>query len=347
MPNKEIILPPLEKEDSVVYNLDERSGNSATLRAQEKVMYELWSLSHLASTIGLIYALDPPQNATVPACMTPGWASQILPQLRRLVNEPRNLQDVCQRIKDILSDGINTLLAPHGNQSSNCFVLTAYRTLVIHLLFPRPDHGLHTEALADAPYDNVIHSVGAFKDHAESWCRAASDCNSKDPVSVEPSLLVLGLDSCSRALGQLQGSLKTKTTEEDGRSTSRLNELTELAEALHRICKYPRLRTASALPMVKRHLKSLKQGFESLGHPTSPEYWLTQPMDFFEGRKGLTDLEAWISSASYQNSTPMSGTSVFDVSNTFDFNDLAAIWTEGNGKESHTSAGPLVEANHS
>ena len=263
VPGKEITLPPLEKELSAVYKLDERSGNLVALKEQENAMHELWPLNHVASTVGHIYALYPRQAVTVPTSPAPGWASQILPQLCQLVNDPKNLQSVCQSIRYILSDGINSSLAPLGNRFSDCFVLSAYRILIIHLLFPRPDPGVHNKAIANANAnaDDIIHFVGAFKSHVESMCGSPSDCNLEDLGSVEPSLLVLGLDSCSRALKQLQILRKAKTTGENGWSTSQRDELTELAEGLHRICKYPRLRTVSTLPMVKRQLKCLKQDF--------------------------------------------------------------------------------------
>lgn len=337
VPGNEIILPPLEKEDSAVLTLDEISGNFAALKEQEKAMHELWSLSHVASTVGHIYALYPRQTATVPTSPAPGWASQIIPQLRRLVSDPKNLQSVCQSIRYILSNGINAFLAPLGNPSSDCFVLSAYRILIIHLLFPRPDPSFHTENSADANSDDILHFVCAFKNHAESLCESPSDCYLKDLGSFQPSLLVLGLDTCSRALNQLQISRKAKTTGEDGWSTSRRDELTELADGLHRICKYPRLRTASTLPMVKRHLKCLKKDFESLGRPISTEDWLFQPADSFPG---------WFPPALDPQMTPMSGTSVFDIPPTFDFAELTSNWTEENGKQPCNSAGTSEEENH-
>lgn len=85
---------------------------------------------------------------------------------------------------------------------------------------------------------------------------------------VEPSLLVLGLDACSRALKQLQDSRKAKTTGEYSWPTSRLDELKELAEGPHCICKYPILRTAisfadgeKAFEMLETRLRVLRPSY--------------------------------------------------------------------------------------
>ena len=337
VPGKEIILPPLKKEFSAVYNLDERSGNLAVLKEQEKAMQELWPLSHIASTVGHIYALYPRQAATGPTSPTADWASQILPQLRRLANDPKDFQSVCKSVRHILSDGINAFLAPPGNQSSECFVLSAYRILIIHLMFPRPDPGVHTECILDANSDDIIHFVSAFKDHAERLCESPSDCTLKDLGYFQPSLLVLGLDTCSRALNQLQTSRKAKTTGENGWSTSRRDELTELVDGLHRTCKNPRLCTASTLPLVKRNLKCLKKDLESFGRPISTEDWLFGPADSFPG---------WFPRASNPQMTPMSGASVFDIPVPFDLPELTSNWTEENGEKPCNSAGTSEEVSH-
>ena len=327
-PSKVVSLPPMEKTVSAVYNLDERSGNSAALGEQEKAMQELWPLSHVASTIGHIYALCPLKVATIPAPLASDWESQILPRLRRIVDDPKSLLGVCQSIRYILSDGIDALLASTGSRSSDFVVLSAYRILVVQLLFPRPDPGVSPEAPTNANPNDIIHFVGAFKDHAESLCQSPWDCGSQDLGSVEPSLLVLGLDTCSRALHQLHISLKVKMTVEDNWSSSRSDQLTELASALHRICKYPRLRTASTLPMVKRHLKFLVQSFVPDGRPDLIKDILSQPVDPFS---------SWFTPASdplLRQLTPMKSTNVFDLHAPFNFDDKTLDWNEEIGAKS-------------
>ena len=170
--------------------------------------------------------------------------------------------------------------------------------------------------------------MGAFKDHAESLCQSPWDYGSQDLGSVEPSLLVLGLDTCSRALHQLHISLKVKMTVEDNWSSSRSDQLTELASALHRICKYPRLRTASTLPMVKRHLKVLVQGFVPDGGPDLFKDILSQPVDPFS---------SWSTPASdplMRQLTSMNSTNVFDLPAALNFDDTTLDWNEEMGAKS-------------
>ncbi|KAK0511413.1 hypothetical protein JMJ35_005986 [Cladonia borealis] len=329
-PDTNVTLPPVEKNVSAVYILDERSGNSAALRQQEKAMHELWPLSHVASTIGHIYALYPRQAAAVPTSPVPGWESQILPRFRQLVDRPCDFSFVCQSIRFILSDGIDAFLAQMGGRPSDFFVLSAYRILIVHLFFPRSDPGVTTEIIADAISDGIVHSVGAFKNHAESLCRPPSDGRVTESNPAESSLLVLGLDTCRRALHQLYISLKSNMKVEEDWSTSRRDELTELAKGLHRICKYPRLRTASTLPMVKKHLKRLIQDIEPSGSPNLVENCLLRPADSFLG---------WFPPAPDPQIVPMSWTSGFDIPDGFSFNGIATDGIGESGNKSCNCAG--------
>ena len=319
-PSKAVSLPSMDKSVSAVYNLDERSGNSAALREQEKAMHELWPLSHVASTIGHIYALCPLKAAMIPAPPASGWESQILPRLRRLVDDPKSLLGACQSIRYILSDGIDALLALTRSQSSDFVVLSAYRILVVQFLFPRPDPGVSPEAPTNANPNDIIHFVGAFKDHAESLCQSPWDYGAQDLGSVETSLLVLGLDTCSRALHQLHISLKVKMTVEDNWSSSRSDQLTELASALHRICKYPRLRTASTLPMVKRHLKVLVQDFVPDGGPDLIKDIPSLSVDPFSSWSTPT-LDPQM-----RQLTSVNSTNVFDLPAALNFDDTTLDW---------------------
>ena len=309
-PNTDIKLPPLEKDASAAYTLDERSGNAAALKEQENAMQELWPLSHVASTVGHIYALYPRQTAAVPASSLGGWESKIIPRLRQLVDGPGSFSTVCQSIRYILSDGINAILAQLESRSSDLFVLSAYRILIIQLLFPRSEPSVSTRIIADPMYNDIIYFVGAFKDHAEMLCRPPSDSSMKELESVESSLLVLGLDTCSRALYQLHVALDLKTTVTEGWSTPGRDKVRELAQELHCICKYPRLRTASTLPLVKKHLKCLLQGYRPFGPSALNHDCCSRPADSFLG---------WVAPTLDPQITPVSGIGNFDTSGDFDF----------------------------
>ena len=313
-PNTDIKLPPLEKSVSATYILDERSGNSAALREQERAMQELWPLSHVASTIGHIYALYPRQAAPISKSPLGGWEYQILPRLRQLVDGPEKFSIVCQSIRYILSDGINAILAQMGSRSSDFFVISAYRILIVQLLFPRSELGVPTEVNTDATFDDIIYFVSAFKDHAEILCRPPSNFSVKELGSVASSLMVLGLDTCSRALHRLHVSFTFKVTVTEGWSTSRRDELTELAKELHRICRYPRLRTASTLPLVKKHLKCLLQDFEPFDSSSIVQDCFSGPAEPFPG---------WFAPALGPQTVPNSGISNLDMSAGFDFDGLA------------------------
>ena len=263
-PGLEVKFPPLEEASSAVLTLDKDSGNIATLGAQEKAMRELWPLSHIASTIESMYALYPRQAAAVaefPAC---GWVSQTLPRLRHLLDKPSNISDVCQKIREILSDGLEKSRAGMGKHPSEIFTLAVYRILIIHLLFPRPPTADTAPLITDAILNDTIRFVTAFKDALQSLNQATVVNNViiESSESNDAQTLVLGLDTCSRALYQLYALSKASSPIIQEEFMGRQVELVELARNLHIISKHPKLRSVPTLSTVKKSLKWLKTCFE-------------------------------------------------------------------------------------
>ncbi|KKY17831.1 putative protein kinase subdomain-containing protein [Diplodia seriata] len=153
-------LPPPDLSSSIVYSLDETSGNVASLVAQKTGVRELWSLAHLTSTIGPIFKLclqqqqqqqqqrrhgsltsstnsspvgqqqqqqqpywtapTPPPPSRPPMTTTTGLALALGPLLRSL------LADARARLPAQLD---------HSNPSQT-FTCSAYQLIAIHTAFP-------------------------------------------------------------------------------------------------------------------------------------------------------------------------------------------------------------------
>ena len=272
-PDLEVRFPPLEQAFSAVLTLDKESGNIATLGAQEKAMCGLWPLSQIASTIESMYALYPRQaavRATFPAF---GWVSQTLPSLRHLLDKPKNISDVCQRIRDLLSDGLDKLRAGMGNHPSEIFTLSVHPILVIHLLFPRLRAEEVGPQVTDATFNDTIRFVTAYKDVLKSLNQhtVANNVLIESLVWNDAQTLVLGLDTCSRALYQLFTLSEAGSPLHQERLMVRQVELAELAGNLHVLSKHPNLRAAPTLSTVKRNLKCVKECFERHSIDLTPQ----------------------------------------------------------------------------
>lgn len=324
----EVKFPPLDQASSAVFTLDKESGNIATLGAQEKALSELWPLSHIASTIESIYALYPRRTDTASAFPASGWVSQTLPRLRHLLESPNNLSDVCRRIRDILSEGLANFEAQMGIHPSEYFILSVYRTLIIHLLFPRPKSGEMPTHMTETTMNDTIRFVTSFKDVLRNLKQPAAAPNILiDPSdAINPHMLVLGLDTCSRALYQVFTLSKSGSASDEDRMVQRQVELANLARDLHDISKHPRLRAVSTLSMVKKSLKCVKVCFErhtsrSILQSAMADPWLGtfQSGTISAGGLGIVADPQLL---------PVTGSGGFDLSPDFDFNSTMPHWNE-------------------
>ena len=324
----EVKFPPLDEASSAVLTLDKESGNIATLGAQEKAMRELWPLSHIASTIESIYALYPRQpiaHSTFPAS---GWVSQTLPRLRHLLDKPDNLSAVCQRIRDILSDGLDKFRAGMGNHPSEIFTLSVYRTLIIHLLFPQANSENSGPQMTETTLNDTVRFVTAFKDVLQSLNHSSLAHNvlieSSEPNNAQT--LVLGLDTCSRALYQIYTLSHGSSSLNQDRLMLRQVELAELARDLHAVSKHPRLRAVPTLSMVKKSLKCVKECFERQSTGLTPQVSHGPEIDPWAA--SLSSRGTSLTSLSEPQLLPLMGNSAFEIPSELISNTNAMQWTD-------------------
>ncbi|GME43607.1 protein kinase subdomain-containing protein [Neofusicoccum parvum] len=173
-------LPAPDLSSSAVYSLDEPSGTVASLVAQKTGARELWSLSHITSTLGPILSLHL-QNTTSP----PLWT----------VPTPSPTPHA------LLQTALSTRLPPsldHSNPNQT-LLLATYHLLALHLASP-------------VTAATVVPSVRAFLAASQTIQRQAALQDlfgGRDHDVRSAPLLVLGLDTCARALARVGGEART------------------------------------------------------------------------------------------------------------------------------------------
>lgn len=273
--------PPVEQSHSIVYKLDLVSGNISTFQRQGRMIRELWALSHITSTVGHVYSLFPRNSRSrvdLPSSLS--WQARPLQQLRLLSNPRQDITILCARIREILAEATKQVNPQRvSSPASRATVLSAYHTLIVHLLFPRLDPsttGLPEGSLFDEPpltsdiLDTFCDSARAFIDIARSFLGddgllgndkvLYSTGSAAEPgIGMTTNMFVLGLDACARTLEVFCGRLRSSSSpSERAMLMSRKLEFSVLSKELHSITKIERLNIARRVRLVKKHFKMVR-----------------------------------------------------------------------------------------
>lgn len=256
--------PPISPDVSAVMKLDRESGNVATLRIQKSIVWQLWPLSHIASTIAPIHEICIRASSIAVSNTGDGWESHLLTKLQHLLKGSGSFSHMCSEVRLVLSDGLSKLQEEMYNHPSQIFAFTAYSIMVIHLLFPRFDIvGIETD-ISRSTLNDVFHFMTLFK---------SATCATELAFAVEPQimdvvephlveLLILGIDACSRVLERLSNKGITGSPEERELVKNHSSALTELSQAFYGICKDYRLRKVVSVRVVKKRLKAFHTGMQ-------------------------------------------------------------------------------------
>ncbi|KAF8466131.1 hypothetical protein BDZ91DRAFT_816559 [Kalaharituber pfeilii] len=277
--------PPVEQSNSIVYKLDLVSGNISTFQRQARMIRELWALSHITSTVGHVYSLFPRNVRTavdLPSSLC--WQARPLQQLRLLSNPRQDITILCGRIREILAEATKQVSPQRvSSPASRATVLSAYHTLIIHLLFPRLDPsttGLPKGSFMDDPpltgdiLDTFSDAAKALIEISTGFssdeCMVGSDKvlystgSSADPgCGMTANMFVLGLDACARTLEVFSGHLRSSPSpSERAMLMARKLEFAMLTKELHNITKIERLNIARRIRLVKKHFKMVRVQLE-------------------------------------------------------------------------------------
>ena len=265
------VFPPVDERSSAVAKLDVISHNVSTMQVGARRIRELWRLSHVASTAGHIYALLPRSKRVHDARVTLSWQARSLHQLRLLSSRHPDMSVLCVQIRRILADAAEHLLKTEMVSSSQCYVLTAYQTVIIHLLFPRSDVETDDVAVTGKLLDFFGTSVKSLLD---IFARLHGD--GRSTVLLDPSwsntanIFTLELDACARALDCIYTRLVQSVGMERQIIYSRRHELSHFAATLHAAAKSDKLASATRLRVVKKQLKKVRMQFERLSAADAP-----------------------------------------------------------------------------
>ena len=297
LPPTQLSYPPMDETTSTVFALDIASDNTSTLPHQAKTLRGLWPICHVASTVAHIYKLYPREQsaaAILSPLATPSWESQTLRRLQNLNDSsrstPQDFSLLCHKVRHILAGAVEFFEArSYQNSQPQKLVLSAYHTLIIHLLFP--SRYLRTGD-GDVPITDGL--IGDFCNSTKALLRVspAVDCSLNESrgkmnlvgsnLDVSAEIFMLGLDACSRAFAYLQKStlVSREAAFMSGQDKllvlasglrallKRGDELANHASQLQGLAKCELLRRTKRSKAVKRQLKQVMQGFE---YPEEPK----------------------------------------------------------------------------
>ena len=276
----DIFFPPFDEASSATFTMDKQTNNVATLGAQEKAMRVLWPLSYVSSTVGYIHVLYPRQATQTLSLQTHDWEYQPLYQLRQLLDSPTDVVSVCRKVQDVLSDGLKTFQSNTSDHPFKVLITISYRAIIIHLFFLRSTQGSNDKTV-ERVLDEIVRSAEAFREVVQELDRPSMsiDMSVDHAKSLGASMVVLGLDTCARALEQLYWMLESRKTIEPGTVLRRYTQLSELSGKLQAVCDHPKLWAVQTAPQVKKNWKRVRRLFEQqcstvLSPADSP--WLEQ-----------------------------------------------------------------------
>ncbi|PWY68146.1 hypothetical protein BO83DRAFT_364972 [Aspergillus eucalypticola CBS 122712] len=266
--------PCLDEAASAILRLDRASGNISTLQAQIQAIQCLWPLSHITSTVAHIYTLylnAPTENKdkqSVP------WQKQHLHELHQLFQPCFDRSVLASRIHRILLNAIELVKNDVTVASSRSFLLSAYHSIAIHMLFSGDKNDQKRPAISPSVIDPFCQSASALltiirqRPSKGSNLMPAQEFRSVD----ESSIMLYALDTCCRGFSYIYAKHEHGSIEERNMIGLRQNQLAHLADQLHQACKGDVIsRLGAALLPVKKRMKCAKQAFQQLGSSSIPQ----------------------------------------------------------------------------
>ncbi len=260
--------PPIDETSSKVFALDSASDNISTLPHQARTIRDLWPISHVASTTAHIYALYPRQQISVEPSKRASWHTRTLRQLQHLStplqNSPEDVSTLCSKVRHVLVGALELFEPRGGCEISQCIVLCAYHTMIVHFLFPRSHDLGRSMPVTESLIEDVSRSAKALlqvspalEKPQDSGRMTMSLC----PCTIA-EVFVLGLDACGRALAYFQSRSQSIVGPEASLVTAKHEGLSKLASELRALSKHENLRQIKRTKGVKKQLKQVVQTFQ-------------------------------------------------------------------------------------
>ena len=262
--------PPIDEASSKVFALDSASDNISTLPHQAKTIRDLWPITHVASTTAHIYALYPRQQTMAEPSKRASWHTRTLRQLQHLSTPLQstleNVSTLCSKVRHVLIGALELFEPQVGCETSQSIVLSAYHTMIVHFLFPRPSDLGRSTSVTESLIEDVCRSARALLQVSPALERPQDSGRmtmSPCPCTVA-EVFVLGLDACGRALAYFQHRSRLNVEPEASLVSAKYEELANLAMDLRNLSKNETLRQTKRSQAVKKQLKQVVQSFQGL-----------------------------------------------------------------------------------
>lgn len=277
LPHEVPEFPCADETSSTLIQLDKASGNISTLQAQIRNMQWLWPLSHITSTVAYTYSLflNATKQDSSPRQEPASWQTQHIHELHRLPQACMDPVVLSRQIRRILLQSIQDVEREVTNFTSQSFLLAAYHTMAIQMVFFERTQCEDDLFLLPSVFQSFKHSASALIGVAQR--------NPPPPISpVSLSCLVgagradavrtvaLGLDTASRALVEIHRQCSQWPGDSEEPIKSLHAQLVEYAKAIHQVCRTDHLmRCGSVIQPIKKRLKHLQRSL-ALGRAVSP-----------------------------------------------------------------------------
>lgn len=241
-------------------------------------MQWLWPLSHITSTVAYTYTLflNATKQESEPRQEPASWQTQHIHELHRLPQACMDPLVLSRQIRRILLQSIQDVEREITNFTSQSFLLAAYHTIAIQMVFFERTQSGDDRFLLPSMFQSFKQSASALLSVAQR-----SPPQPSSPLSLSCLVgagradavrtIALGLDTASRALVEIhrQCNLRPREAEEPIRILHA--QLVEYAKAIHQVCRTDHLmRCGSVIQPVKKRLKQLQRSLASS--------WLASPV---------------------------------------------------------------------
>ncbi|KAF5860472.1 hypothetical protein ETB97_001482 [Aspergillus alliaceus] len=276
--------PCLDETTSALIRLDQASDNISTLPAQIQALRCLWPLSHISTTVAHIYILY--LNTPAKAVPRGPWQEQHIHQLHNLLQSCVDLPTLSSKIRDVLLQAVQVAENRNTTSPSQLYLLVGYHIIIIHMLFSKNGMDPNPSNISSTVIHAFCQSAAALLALSQ---RSISLAKGLIPVQREggiefTGMLVLGLDTCSRALVRIYDHLNRGSIDSQKMIAAKRKQLAGYADKFHHVCKGDAvMRCGSVIRPIKKRLKWAKLAFQHLQAPPESQSVFTPIQDRFIG----------------------------------------------------------------
>ncbi|PWY92600.1 hypothetical protein BO70DRAFT_367680 [Aspergillus heteromorphus CBS 117.55] len=201
--------PPMNKHASLILRLDRAADNLSTLPHQSAWIQEIWTISHITSAVVHLNSICPRRSNAPesPLSQQNSWQTQLHQQLRNIQLYKVDLGNLCGEARAVLARNVQIIEANMEDREAQTWILTAYRTLLIHLLFPRMDMGMGMDAIAVTVdlVQSLTDCISFFSHSFPVLANLPSSTAALTPSSTQSYVrsYMAGLEACGSAIDTL------------------------------------------------------------------------------------------------------------------------------------------------